>query len=130
MSGKKIFVVDDDQDILDSLELILASKGYEVLTSVSAKKAVDTALSEQPDLVILDVMFPENSSEGFELAREFNSNEHLRKTPIVMLSAVNARFKLGFSNRDRDDDWLPVAEFMEKPIDPTSLLEIVEKLLS
>jgi CheY-like chemotaxis protein len=130
MSSKKIFVVDDDQDILDSLELILTHHGYEVTTSVSTKKAVEIAVSDKPDLVIMDVMFPENSSEGFELAREFNKNDQLRKIPIVMLSAVNARFKLGFSNRDRGEDWLPVAEFMEKPIEPSKLLEIVERLLA
>lgn len=128
--GKKIFIIDDDQDIIDSLKLVLESKGYEVDASITAKNAVEMVRKKRPDLVILDVMFPENSSEGFDTARELHADEEAKKVPILMLSAVNAKFNLGFTNKDRDDSWLPVAEFIEKPVEPGKLLDMVEKLTS
>jgi len=84
---------------------------------------------QQPDLLILDVMFPEHSSAGFDLAREIRRNEQLSRLPILMLTAVNTRFPLGFGPDDIDDDWLPVQEFIEKPVDFDLLLERIDKLL-
>ena len=49
--------------------------------------------------------------------------------PVVLLTAVNNTFPLGFSNKDRDANWLPVAEFMEKPVDLNRLCEKIEKLV-
>ena len=54
----------------------------------------------------------------FELARLLkHHNEKLKDTPILMLTAVNAKFPLGFSSADIDERWLPVSDFLEKPID-------------
>jgi len=49
--------------------------------------------------------------------------------PILMLTAVNSRFPLGFTARDVDDEWLPVADFLEKPIDLDVLLRRVSTIL-
>jgi CheY-like chemotaxis protein len=82
-------------------------------TDVALQKMAD----RRPDLVVLDVMFPESSSAGFELARQMRkAGEEIRNIPILMLTAVNARFPLGFSARDIDDAWLPVTAFLEKPV--------------
>jgi two-component system, OmpR family, alkaline phosphatase synthesis response regulator PhoP len=127
--AKKILIIDDDKDIIESLQLVLESKGYDVESTLTTKGAVDLVKSLAPDLIILDVMFPESSSEGFDLARELNRDQEARQTPVLMLSAVNARFNLGFSNKDRDENWLPVAEFMEKPVQPLKLVQRVEELI-
>jgi len=127
--GKKILIIDDDKDIIESLQLVLVSKGYDVQSTLTTKGAVELVKSITPDLIILDVMFPESSSEGFDLARELSRDEEARKIPVLMLSAVNARFNLGFSNKDRDENWLPVAEFMEKPVQPLKLVQRIEELI-
>ncbi len=127
--AKKILIIDDDNDIIEALQLVLDSKGYDVQSTLTTKGALALVKSLAPDLIILDVMFPESSSEGFDLARELNRDPDGRKVPILMLSAVNARFNLGFSNKDRDENWLPVAEFMEKPVQPAKLLKRIEELL-
>lgn len=128
--AKKILIIDDDKDIIEALQLVLESEGYEVESTTSTKGAVALVKQNNPDLIILDVMFPESSSEGFDLARELNRDDEAGKVPVLMLSAVNARFNLGFSNKDRDENWLPVAEFMEKPVQPAQLIERVQELLS
>jgi two-component system, OmpR family, alkaline phosphatase synthesis response regulator PhoP len=127
--AKKILIIDDDKDIIESLQLVLESKGYDVESTLTTKGAVELVKSMGPDLIILDVMFPESSSEGFDLARELNRDQEARQIPVLMLSAVNARFNLGFSNKDRDENWLPVAEFMEKPVQPLKLVQRVEELI-
>lgn len=127
--AKKIFIIDDDRDMVDSLGMVLEGSGYGVESSITASDALEKVRLSKPDMIILDVMFPENSSEGFDLARKLHADEVAGKIPIVMLSAINMRFKLGFSNKDRDDTWLPVTHFIEKPIVPDQLIKIVKEVV-
>ena len=84
----------------------------------------------RPDLVIPDVMFPEDPSAGSSLARTMGQyNEKLKGIPVLMLTAVNVRFPPGFGARDIDDTWLPVADFVEKPVDLDVLKDKVDELL-
>lgn len=125
---KKIFIVDDDADIVDAISMVLTKNGYEVGHSLTSSDALEKLKQFRPDLIILDVMFPEDSSKGFDLGRVFHNDPSLKDTPIVILSAVNVRFKLGFSKKDIDEDWMPVKEFLEKPVEPQKLLEVVKRL--
>lgn len=126
---KKIFIIDDDRDMVESLTMVLKSKGYGIEASYTASDALGKVKASKPDLIILDVMFPENSSEGFELARKFHQDAEINKIPIIILSAINARFNLGFSDKDRDEAWLPVSHFVEKPIHPDKLLKMVKEII-
>jgi two-component system alkaline phosphatase synthesis response regulator PhoP len=127
---KRVYIVDDDEDLVESISMILQSKDYEVAAQYDDKDVVANVVAFGADLVILDVMFPEDSGAGFDVARALKSDERTSKLPILMLSAVNeAGIYVGsFSNRDRDETWLPVQEFVEKPIEPTALLAKVERL--
>ena len=87
-------------------------------------------IEECPDLVILDVMFPESDTAGFTFARAMRHfNEKLKDIPILMLTAVNTKFPLGFSSIDIDNNWLPVNDFLEKPVDLDVLRERVSRIL-
>lgn len=127
---KRVYVVDDDQDIVESVSIVLESAGYEVRAQNDDTNVVANVAEFGADLVILDVMLPGDSGAGFDLARALKSDERTSPVPIIMLSAVNqAGIYVGsFSNRDRDPGWLPVQEFMEKPIIPKTLLAKVELL--
>jgi CheY-like chemotaxis protein len=82
------------------------------------------------DPLILDVMFPQNESAGFELARTIRRKDgKLRNIPIPMLTAVNTKFPLGFGPSDVDDHWLPIDDFVEKPVDLNVLRKRVAALL-
>lgn len=127
--AKKIFVVDDDNDIVDAISMVLTKHGYAVRASLTASDALEKIKKEKPDMIILDVMFPEDSSKGFDLSRLFHNDPAVKDIPVVILSAVNTRFKLGFTKKEIDDDWMPVKEFIEKPVEPEKLLAVVKKFV-
>ena len=126
-----LLIVDDDEDFATAVATVLRAKGHEVQMELDLSAAVRSMTERRPDLLLLDVMFPEDSTGGFELARTMRwRHENLRDVPIMMLTAVNTRFPLGFSEKDIDDDWMPVTEFLEKPIDLDVLAERVDTILA
>lgn len=125
-----LLIVDDDEDFANAAAMVLRDAGHETKIVLEAGKVVKSMEKKRPDLVVLDVMFPEDSSAGFELARTIRHyNEKLKEVPILMLTAVNTKFPLGFSSRDIDDNWLPVTDFLEKPVDLDVMRNKVSALL-
>src|SRR4030067_2676418 len=88
---KKVYVIDDDRDIVESISLVLKSNGYDVSAQYVDENVLENLSGYNPDVIILDVMFPENNSAGFEIARKIKKDEKLSHIPIIMLSAVNER---------------------------------------
>jgi len=126
-----LLIVDDDEDFATAVATVLRGKGHDVRIELDLSAAVRSMTERRPDLLLLDVMFPEDSTGGFELARTMRwRNETLKDVPILMLTAVNTRFPLGFSSKDIDDDWMPVTDFLEKPVDLDVLAERVETMLA
>jgi CheY-like chemotaxis protein len=126
-----LLIVDDDEDFATAVATVLRGKSHDVRIELDLSAAIRSMTEQRPDLLLLDVMFPEDSTGGFELARTMRlHHESLKDVPILMLTAVNTRFPLGFSAKDIDDDWMPVTEFLEKPVDLDVLAERVETLLS
>ena len=126
-----LLIVDDDEDFASAVAAVLRGAGHEVRVEVDLSAAIRIMTERQPDLVVLDVMFPEDSTGGFELARKMRlSHDALKDVPILMLTAVNTRFPLGFSSKDIDEDWLPVTDFLEKPVDLDVLAERVATILA
>ena len=122
-----ILIVDDDTDFAGAVSTMLKSRGHETEAETDADRAVDRIRQRRPDAVILDVMFPENDTAGFDVARAIRRN--FGGLPVVLLTAVNNTFPLGFSNKDCDATWLPVAEFMEKPVDLNRLCEKIDSIV-
>jgi CheY-like chemotaxis protein len=122
-----VLIVDDDIDFTAAVSTVLKSRGYETASETDAEKTVDRIRQRRPDAVILDVMFPENDTAGFEVARAIRRN--FGGLPVVLLTAVNNTFPLGFSNKDRDAAWLPVVEFMEKPVDLNRLCDKIDSIV-
>ena len=127
----KIYIVDDDRYIVESMSLVLKTNGYEVAAQYDDENVVENITKYNPDLVILDVMFPENNSAGFEIAREIKKNPVLVNIPIIMLSVINEKgIYIGqFNRQDIDPTWLPVNLFLDKPIQPRELLKQIELIL-
>ena len=125
-----VLIVDDDEDFASTAAIVLQKEGHNVEIELSTDDAEKSMENKMPDLVVLDVMFPEDDSAGFELARFMrHKSETLQNVPILMLTAINTKFPLGFGTKDIDDDWLPVAEFLEKPVDFEVLRQKVAALL-
>ena len=125
--SKKVIIVDDDVDILEVTRLTLESAGYAVETAATAAEGMEKIRSGGIDLVILDVMMA-LETEGFQVAQDLKSDPQLKDIPILMMTSVSA--KSGFSfDPQTDGDYLPVEDFVEKPVDPADLLARVAKLL-
>lgn len=83
MSGKRILLVDDEEELLKAMRIRLASWGYDVLTATNGKEAIRLVKKEVPDAVILDIMMPEwDGIETLKRIRRFN-----KKLPVLMLTA-------------------------------------------
>ena len=125
-----VLIVDDDEDFASTAAIVLQKEGHNVKIELSTEDAEKSMEDKRPDLVVLDVMFPEDDSAGFELARFMrHKRETLKNIPILMLTAINTKFPLGFGTKDIDEDWLPVADFLEKPVDFEVLRHKVSTLL-
>ena len=127
----KIYIIDDDQDIVESISMVLKANGYDVAAQYNDEDVIENVSEYSPDLIILDVIFPEDSSAGFKIARALKSDDKLVKIPIIMLSAVNEKgiYMGKFSDQDIDQSWLPVNKFLDKPVQPKDLLQLVESVL-
>lgn len=125
-----VMIVDDDEDFADATSTILRNAGHEVRIELDTESAVASMQERPPELVLLDVMFPEDPSAGFALARAMRHfNEKLKNIPVLMLTAMNEKFPLCFGPHDIDDNWMPVADFLEKPVDFDLLQSKVDDLL-
>lgn len=127
---KRVYVIDDEPSIVESVQMILEGAGYEVGSQNDDKDVVEHVVAFGADLVILDVMLPEDTGAGFKMARSLKDDERTKALPLLMLTAVNeAGIYVGtFSNKDIDDAWLPVQEFVDKPVKPDVLLAKVGAL--
>ncbi len=118
---KKILIVDDDPNIRLFSRTVLTAHGFQCVTASSAKEGLMLAESEEPDLVVLDIMMEEVDS-GFQAARKLA--ETRPDLPILMLSSI-----AGASSNVFDVSEVPVAQLIDKPIDPDVLVKKVRRLL-
>jgi two-component system alkaline phosphatase synthesis response regulator PhoP len=122
----KILLVDDDIDFVEATKTILESKPYEVIIAYEGDEALRKAREENPELVLLDIIMP--VKDGFTAAEQFKKDPQLGKIPIIMLTSYSAR---------KGETSIPVSrgleleaeDYVEKPISPEELLNIVEKYL-
>ncbi len=125
--SKRILVVDDDVDIVEALKTVLEAYGYEVDTARSGTECLTRVSEQRPDLIILDVMM-ERDTEGFHVSYKLKGDPATKSIPILVLTAIGKKFGFKFS-READEDYLPVEDFLEKPVEPRELVSHVEALL-
>lgn len=127
----KILLVDDDEDIVAAVTKVLQREGHEVRASLQMAGTIELMEKDRPDLVILDVMFPEDQTGGFNVARQIRQKESFKTLPILMLTAINEKSPVGLKLKSQniDEEWLPVSEFLEKPVDLDVLKNKIAKLL-
>ena len=124
---RKILVVDDDPDIVDASRAILESAGYEVDSAANGTEALEKVRSGAPDLVLLDIMM-DRETEGFHVSYELKEDEETKDIPIIVLTAIGQKSGFSFSP-EQDGDYLPVEDYIEKPLEPEVLLEKIGALL-
>lgn len=119
----KILVVDDDEHDLELARRALADEGYEVITASDGREAVPKARTERPDLVVLDVVMPEQ--DGWDTCDELRAAEETRSVLIVFLTRVDTPKTLYAPHAAFETDW---DEYLTKPITPRKLVAAVRQL--
>jgi CheY-like chemotaxis protein len=131
MGKAKILLVDDDPDLVEAMRMVLEGAGYDCIHALSGSRALDLLPRERPDLMVLDVMM-DDMTEGFHVAYRIRKPEAglepFVDIPIIMLTAIGQRTGMKF-DRLADGEYLPVDEFLEKPVQPSVLVEKVRGLL-
>jgi len=126
MSKKYVLIVDDDPDLVETVGMLLESKGYEVGKAYDGIEGEEAIKKRRPDVLVLDVMMPRK--DGYKLCRELKSNKWTQDIPIILLTAVGEAVSTttythaeGMSTEAED--------FIPKPVDAKTLVEAVERLL-
>jgi CheY-like chemotaxis protein len=124
----KILIIDDDKDFQQITRIVLQENGFEVASAYSPEEGLKMVKSENPDLVILDVLMPSNF-EGFDVARKIREDLKLRKLPIILLTAVHGEKKVPYRFAPHEE-WLPVDYFFDKPVQPEVLVSKIREFLN
>lgn len=119
---EKILVVDDDVDTLRLVGLMLQRQGYEIVAASSGRQALSMARSDDPDLIILDVMMPD--MDGYEVTRRLRSDQSTSTIPIIMFTAkTQIDDKVTGFEAGADD-------YLTKPTQPRELFAHVKAVLA
>ncbi|GMU36656.1 MAG: response regulator [Phycisphaerae bacterium] len=127
MSAERILVIDDDPDVCDALRMMLEPCGYRVTCCPTGPEGVARLHAETPDLLLLDIMLA-SPTEGFHIAYELRRDEHLRDLPIIMISSIGKKLGLDYA-REVGSDYLPVEDFLDKPLDAATVRGVVRQAL-
>ena len=122
MAKHRILIIDDDLDILETTGALLEYEGFEVHSADTVEGGLAMIASVSPDLILLDVMFPEKKTRGFEAAAAIKE-EH-PTIPIFAITAINREYAFDFSTED-----IQVEEFINKPIKIERLVEMIRKYI-
>ena len=117
----KILLVDDEPDILEILSFNLSSEGYKIFTAENGKEALDVAVKQLPDLIILDVMMP--IMDGVETCERLRMDKRFKDTLIMFLSARGEDYSQVAAFESGADD------YVTKPIKPRILNSKVKAML-
>ena len=132
MAKTTVLIVDDDVDFVKANQIALEAEGFQVLAAYNGSEGMRAARNNHVDVAVLDVIL-DTPDEGFALARELRKDDKTKGIPLVMLTSVNevnrkAGYTFRFSDRDRDEMWLPVDKFLDKPVKPQQLAETIRLL--
>jgi len=120
--NKTVLIVDDEQDIVETLRFMLETEGINCLTAHDGEEALNKAKNEKPDLIILDVMLPKIN--GYKVSRLLKFDRKYKDIPILMVTA-----------RSQDEDKIigqdtGADEYITKPFDLDNVINMVKKYLN
>lgn len=119
--AKKVLVIDDDPDILDSVKAILEANGYQVVTAQSGEEGVNAFKNDNPDLILCDMMM-ESVDQGAKVAQKIRETN--KTIPVFLLSSIGDA-----TSTNVDPGSMGFNGVFQKPVNPDSLVASVKKAL-
>jgi DNA-binding response OmpR family regulator len=121
MESVRILIIDDDVDALRLIGMMLEHEGFQILVAASGRQAIDKAIHEKPELIILDVMMPD--MDGYQVATQLRKHPTTEEIPILMFTA-----KSGVNDKVTGFQ-AGVDDFLTKPVHPAELIARIKALL-
>lgn len=118
LEPRTVCIIDDDEEIIDLVDLILAPQGYVVKGATNGRDGLALVAREQPAVVLLDVMMPD--MDGWQVLEALRKAEATQEVPIVLLSGAKASNEVRLSGVDG---------VIVKPFGPTDLIEGLTRVL-
>ena len=124
--SKRILIVDDDPDLVEAVSMLLEAEGMTPIAAYGGVEGLEKAKSENPDLIVLDVMMPDK--DGYAVAKDLSEDEKLSKIPVIMLTAVVDHIRdTKYSHADGRS--LVADDFFDKPLEPEALVSRIKELV-
>lgn len=128
----KILVIDDDPDFRDAVTPILESALYDVVNASNPEEGKKKIFSEEPDLILLDIMM-DSLFDGFSLCHAIKTSKEYKEfndIPIIFVSAVKEVTGSRFQFKGEEQGMVGPDDYIDKPVKPDDLLSRIEKLLN
>jgi len=125
--AKKILIVDDEPAAIDYASAVLEENGYVAISAEDGIEGMEKVRAERPDLVLLDIMMP--GKGGISLYQDLRNEEETKDIPVIIITGV-ARGQRFEERMMRKAPGIPLPDgYIEKPMKPEGLLELIRKLL-
>jgi two-component system alkaline phosphatase synthesis response regulator PhoP len=123
---KKILIVEDDPDFVAPIKLVLESENYRVDVASDGVQALEKVKAEKPNLIILDIVM--DKKDGFQVCSELKGNREYSDIPVIVVTAISQQWSSTNLSREMGLN-LEAEDFLQKPVDPAKLLQLVKKYL-
>ena len=130
MQNKKVLIVDDEMDMRIFLSTLLETSGYKAIIAANGEEGMQKAREHKPAVIILDVLMPK--SGGIQMYREVKTDEDLKATPVIMISAIAKKtflHSMKMLNSHRGETVPEPEGYIEKPPESDDLLETLAKCI-
>ena len=126
--AKKILIVDDDIEQIEFASTVLEENGYILISATDGLEGMEKVKSEKPDLILLDILMPEKS--GISMYRDLRNDKESKDIPVIVVTGVGRGQRIEGRMMGQDPN-IPAPEgFIQKPMEPSVILKLVNKLLS
>jgi CheY-like chemotaxis protein len=126
--GKKILIVDDEPEQIDFASTLLEENGYVPISAGNGKEGMKKVKSEKPDLILLDILMPERG--GIGMYQDLRHGEETKNIPVVIVTGLARGGNFEDFMLRQGQDISPPDGYVEKPMNPDVMLQLVSNLLS
>jgi two-component system alkaline phosphatase synthesis response regulator PhoP len=122
MAEAKVLVVDDEDDVVQFIQNVLTTEGFDVVTAYDGLGAIDVAFAEKPDVILLDIMMP--VMDGYEVCAKLRASEETNRIPILCLSSAYT------TSAVRQSREMGAQGYIVKPFAPADLVSEIRRVLA